>query len=285
MAMTPWVTIVIPTKNSGGWIGALLEHYAGRGWRPTLLVDDRTTDDTYDIARRFSAPVVDIHGFTFTEAVVSVTRSCVKTPWALFIHDDEAPSAALFARLAGPPPPDAAQSVAIPRRWAWREPGRPLQFARSDHWADRTGRPGTDHGWRLFRPDQVRFIAMMHTDGFVIDRWARMPPDAYYLHFEWVIRSYAQRLAKVRRYDQHHMGYGKFFENIYLPEAQPPGVVEYRDADTHAFDRLAEVYYACRGPETPIPPEAPPTGAGAAEPEDRSGLAPRPENEVPWLSG
>jgi hypothetical protein len=248
-----WFTVLIPTKDSAAWIGTLLEHYQARGVTPTLLLDDRTTDATRAIADAAGAPIIDIHGFTHTEAIVSVARDCVKTPWALFIHDDEVPSDKLFERLAGSPPPDDVQTVALPRRWAWYELGRPLQYGRSELWQDRIDQPGTDHGWRLFRPDQVVYTPTMHSEGYYIDRWSRVPLDTYYIHFEWVLRSHTQRALKLRRYDEYRWGYGKFFEQMYLPESQPPGRIEYLPFETHAYDKLAQVYFAARGPEPRLP--------------------------------
>jgi hypothetical protein len=251
--MQPWYSVLIPTKDSAAWIGTLLRHYQARGITPTLLLDARTTDTTRAIAAALGVPVVDVHGFTHTEAIVSLAKDIVKTPWALFIHDDEVPSDALFARLAGPQPPDAAQSVALPRRWAWFEPGQPLMYGRSSHWHDRTDQPGTDHAWRLFRPDQVTYTSIMHTEGIRIDRWSRVPLEAYFVHFEWVLRSRAQRAWKLWKYDEYRWGYGKFFEKVYVPESQPPGVIEYLPFGTTAYDELAAAYYAARGPDPRIP--------------------------------
>lgn len=252
--MQNWFTVLIPTKDSAAWIGALLNHYKARGITPTLLLDDRTKDNTRAIAEEAGAPVVDIHGFTHTEAIVSVAKDCVKTPWALFMHDDEVPSDRLFERLAGPPPPEAAQTVALPRRWAWYEPGKPLMYGYSDQWQDRTHQPGKDHAWRLFRPDQVVYTSIMHSEGYFIDRWSRMPLDAYFVHFEWVLRNHAQRAVKLRRYDEHRWGYGKFFEKVYLPESQEPGVIQYEPFETNAYDELARTYYAARAKTDPPSP-------------------------------
>jgi len=251
--MQTWYTVLIPTKDSAAWIGTLLSHYQARGVTPTLLLDDRTTDDTRAIAERAGAPIVDIHGFTHTEAIVCVAKDCVKTPWALIVHDDEVPSDSLFERLAGSPPPEAAQTVAVSRRWAWYEPGRPLMYGRSAHWQDRTEQSGTDHHWRLFRPDQVVYTSVMHSDGYYIDRWSRFPLDTYLVHFEWVLRSPEQRAVKLRRYDEHRWGYGKFFEKLYVPESQAPGVIEYLPFETHVYDALAAVYYAARKPAPRLP--------------------------------
>ncbi len=274
----------------------LLEHYQARGVTPTLLLDSRTTDGTRGIAERAGAPIVDIHGFTHTEAIVRVAKDCVSTPWALFIHDDEVPSEALFARLAGPPPPEAAQSVAIARRWAWYEPGKSLMYGRSDHWHDRTQQPGNDHSWRLFRPDQVTYVSAMHTEGFYLDRWSRFPLEACNIHFEWVLRTRLQREAKLRRYDEHRWGFGRFFNNVYLPEDQPPGIIEYLPFGTDAYDRLAATYYAARAPEQKLPRRSLRTQFIRAkkyltdkiippdlnrETPDRKGLKPKPEREVP----
>lgn len=293
--MPHWFTVLIPTRDSAAWIGTLLSHYQARGITPVLLLDDRTTDATRAVAQRAGAPVVDIHGFTHTEAIVRVAKDCVTTPWALFIHDDEMPSDELFERLSGPPPRADIQSIAIPRRWAWHEPGKPLLYGRSARWPDRTGQPGMDHGWRLFRPDQVAYTPTMHSEGYYLDRWSRLPPGSYYVHFEWVLRSRAQRALKLWRYDESHWGYGKFFESMYLPEIQPPGVIEYFPFGTNVFDELARTYYAARGPDPRLPRRSLRTqmirlktyisdrlrltGLNK-QPADRQGLNPRPDYEV-----
>ncbi len=252
--MKNWFTVLIPTKDSAAWIGTLISHYQARGVTPTLLLDDRTRDSTRAIAEAAGAPIVDIHGFTHTEAIVGIAKDVVKTPWALFIHDDEVPSDKLFTRLAGPPPPDAVQTVAIPRRWAWYEPGKPLLYGLSEQWQDRTDQPGKDHAWRLFRPDQVVYTSIMHCEGYFIDSWSRVPLDNYFVHFEWVLRSRAQRQHKLWRYDEHRWGYGRFFQKIYVPESQPPGVIEYLPFETNAYDELVRVYYAARAKQDPAIP-------------------------------
>ena len=291
----PWYTVVIPTRDSAGWIGAVLDHYAARGVVPILLVDTRTKDNTKDVARARRARVVDMPDFSFTEGIVALTRDIVETPWVLFAHDDEIPSDRLFAYLRGAPPPAAAHSVAIRRRWAWYEPGKPLCYGHSEYWRDRGGVNGADHHWRLFRPRAVTFVSAMHSDGFLIDRWVRMPADAYLIHFEWVIRSRGQRVAKLRRYDRARYGYGRFFANMYLPEDQPPGIVDMVPFETHGFDRLAEAYYAMRGPDLRDEPLALAdhwarikndvgTWLGLSHhsrtPKDRKGLTPQLELEI-----
>ena len=135
----------------------------------------------------------------------------------------------------------------------------------------------------------------MHTDGFLIDRYLRMPDDAYLVHFEWVIRGRSQRVAKLRRYDRARYGYGRFFANMYLPEDQPPGAIQYIPFGTGIFDELARTYYAMRGPELPEEPlqladhwarikNDLNTWLGLSHhsrtPKDRVGLAPRLEAEV-----
>lgn len=251
--MQRWYTVVIPTRQSGKWMSALLEHYRARSVAPILLIDARTTDDTRQIAAEYGAQCVEVKDFTFTEAIVPLVKDVVTTPWALFIHDDEIPSDALFERLDGPEPPAEAQSVAIPRRWAWYEPGQPLKFGRSDRWADRALHAGADHAWRLFRPQEVEYVPAMHSEGFYIDKWSRFSSDLYIVHFEWIIRTRAQREEKLRRYDEYRYGYGVFFEPLYLPERQPEGLIDYFLFETHDYDRLAEVYYSLREPDLKIP--------------------------------
>jgi len=136
----------------------------------------------------------------------------------------------------------------------------------------------------------------MHSEGYYIDRWSRMPLDTYYIHFEWVLRSHAQRSVKLRRYDEYRWGYGRFFEKTYLPESQPPGVIEYLPFETDAYDELARVYYAARAKQDPAIPRRSlrtqmnrlkayirdkiTTPDFQAEAPDRKGLNVKRENEV-----
>lgn len=249
--LNQWFTVLIPTRQSARWIRPLLQHYLAHGVAPVILLDARTDDNTAEIIVSLGLTYFAVQHFTCTEAAVSMAQDIVSTPWALFVHDDEMPSATLFERLSGPPPPDEVQSVAISRRWAWHEPGSTLTFGRSEKWADRALHPGADHHWRLFRPQQVRYVPAMHSDGFYIDRWCRFSPDKYIVHFEWVLRSHAQRTAKLRRYDEVRYGYGKFFQSLYLPEDQPAGDIEYSPFETHEFDELAALYYSLRN-QSPV---------------------------------
>lgn len=286
-----WATIMIPTRDSAAWIGELLAHYLTHGIRPTLLLDARSRDATRAIARDAGVTVHDIAGFTFTEAIVRHAKDFAVTPWVLWLHDDEFPSPSLFARLAGRPPPEAASSVAIQRRWAWYAPGEKLAYGSSRFWQDRTHRPGSDHHWRLFRPDRVTYVAAMHSEGYLIDTWCRLPPECYIVHFEWVVRTRNERVAKLRRYDAARDGYGRFFENLYLPEDQAPGVIEYAPFETDAFDGLARAYWAARRPDAGLPPPSLRERIMwlrsrlriddfTRAPADRAGLTPRVECEV-----
>lgn len=298
--MEYWYTIVIPTRDSEAWIGSLLHHYLQRGVTPLIFLDSRTRDGTRVIVEKTGVPIVEMAPFPFTECIVARTRDVVKTPWTLFVNDDEIPSDALFARLKGPQPPASVQSVAIPRRWAWHEPDSPLRYGHTCAWQDRTGQHGSDHHWRLFRQNQVTFIAKMHTDGFLIDRWSRVPPECYIVHFEWVLRTKAEREAKLRRYDRHRFGYGLFFANMYLPEEQPPDVIDYLPFETTAYDALAKTYFGARRHDFSADRGTLSdhlalfkhklhtlfTGHGLGrEPEDRAGLTPRLDAEVvdPYL--
>jgi hypothetical protein len=292
--MQNWFTVVIPARDCAKWLAPLLARYAAWNVKPILLLDARTSDDTRDIAKKHAVRVVEITSFQFAEGLARLTRDIVGTPWVLFVNDDELPSQDLFARLAGPPPSDEAQSVAIPRRWAWYRPGEPLQYGKSQCWPDRAGNNGADHHWSLFRPDRVVFISEMHSDGFAVDTWCRLQPNEFIIHFEWVVRSRAQRAAKIRRYDRYQYGLGSFFANMYLPEDQPEGTIEYASFGTSVYDGLAKAYYAAREPwlvsarlwaAQKLSAVAKPK-AGRSSPGAQTGqritIPPRPDKEVPY---
>ncbi|HTZ70670.1 MAG TPA: hypothetical protein VMB71_08475 [Acetobacteraceae bacterium] len=289
-----WATILIPTRDSAAWIAAVLAHYLDRDCCPTLLVDARTRDATREIAHSFGVAVHDLAGFTVTEAAVQASKEIVRTPWTLWVHDDEIPSDELFIRLAKAPPPESVTSVAIQRRWAWYEPDMPLTYGRSRFWRDRARQAGADHMWRLFRQDCVTFVPAMHSDGFRIGKWCRLPADCYIVHFEWIIRSHTERVDKLRRYDAVRPGYGRFFENIYLPEGQPSGAIDYHPFESSVYESLARTYYDARCKRAPL---GEPTSSRAdilsvrgeqvvvgaefaQDPEDRTGLSPCMDLEV-----
>lgn len=294
-AMDTWATIIIPTRNSAVWIRSLIEEYAARGVHPTFVLDERSNDKTEEILRESGLPFHKTGAFPFTEAIVSISREIAKTPWVLWMHDDEFPSEGLFARLSGPEPADAVSSVAVQRRWVWFEPGKQPTYGRSRHWHDRTDQPGADHCWRLFRPDRVTYVSIMHTEGFLIEKWSRLQPQCYIAHFEWVIRTRAQREAKLRRYDAYRFGYGTFFRRLYLPEDQEAGVIDYVPCGHDRYDRLLPSYFGARGPNPPNPPLTlhersqrlfarlnglRGMGVFRREAKDRLGLQPLRENEL-----
>ncbi len=69
-----------------------------------------------------------------------------------------------------------------------------------------------------------------------------MPESAYFIHLDWVIRSYAERLQKLISYEQQSEAAGYCYARFYLPklhherQLRPP--VYLRRASPHARSSL-----------------------------------------------
>ena len=63
------------------------------------------------------------------------------------------------------------------------------------------GSPYPDWQFRLFRPGAVRLIEDIHTPGFILERHVLAPEDACFYHFDWIVRNYAERRAKMEKYE------------------------------------------------------------------------------------
>jgi len=111
--------------------------------------------------------------------------------------------------------------VAFPRRWLrfatarrWWRPfsrGNRLEFAASKSWNWKWSKKGQDRQFRFYRKDAVNYYPDVHTPDFKIKHAALAPGKAVLFHFDWLLRSKAERLAKVARY-------GPIFSVFYLPE-------------------------------------------------------------------
>lgn len=76
--------------------------------------------------------------------------------------------------------------------------------------------------FRLYRKDAVSYIGTGHTPGFRLDNidFRFAPEEAAMIHLDWAIHSYAERKAKIERYDRHSPNHGSLYRSFYLFEEQ-----------------------------------------------------------------
>lgn len=237
----PLYRIVVPTRDSARWVGLLYRHYRAMGVQPLYLVDSRSTDGTAELLRGLGAELQMISPpENRVESMLEMTRDLVHTQWVIRFDDDEMPSAALLAWLDQELAGVHAASIAFSRRDAAWVDGA-LCFSRMEHYYWLPERLDyLNPQWRGFRPAAVRFSTAIHSPGFDIDDHTLVPPSAYFIHFDWILRSVAQRMEKLRGYERQRQGAGWAFAQFYLPEHHHMDTNRWTRFETAEFDTLAE---------------------------------------------
>jgi hypothetical protein len=249
-------TVVIPTLNSEKWIASLHDYYATVGLEPLYCLDDKTCDDTAGILTSLGARFTVVGtAIPRVEALVASFKDLVDTPWILRIDDDECPSRYMVEWLRAGSYRTMEPVVSFPRRWLrfasvrrwWPPFGRceRLEFAARKAWDSATSQNGEDRQFRLYQKDAVAYTSRIHSPGFTIEAASSAPGEACLFHFDWVLRSKAERLAKMAHYDIQERGAGTQTAHFYLPEdvTQWDYTGEIHDQDVK---RLAQAMRAAR---------------------------------------
>jgi glycosyltransferase involved in cell wall biosynthesis len=227
------MTIVIPTKNSSGHIDIILEFYRQVGMRPIVFVDDASVDNTYDVCRRsgFRTELVS-NALGRVEGVIEAISMRSDTDWILRFDDDEVPSIELLlcARelMAGPPD----------RQFAFRLRHCVLND-RHGLSALRAHEDPPHDQWRLYNRRHVSFTTDIHSPGIVVREGTVGPADAYFLHLQWIVKSFEERQAKIADYDRQVPNAGSSWRPYYLVEEDRIAIRSAYEIDRLEFMRLA----------------------------------------------
>lgn len=235
--------VVVPTRNSAGRLPALLRHYRRRlGIEPLFLLDATSTDATEQMLLRAKARFhATVPPAPRVEAMLPAIVGMVPPDrWVLRVDDDELPSRRLIDWLADFLPGFPLDTVAVHRRFARVTGKGKLKWAVCWRMMDGAGEWGKDRQWRVYRPGRACHVDILHSPGIEVGRWASSPEDAYLVHFDWVLRSRAEREAKVMAYERQEAGKGVKHLPYYVPEDVPPGEIAYHPFETREFDRFVE---------------------------------------------
>ena len=237
-AATSDVQIVIGTRDSAGWIEVLLAEYHRLAIEPLVLLDGSSQDATEKILCRRGIRYQKVFPqFPRIEAIIQEIPRHTDARWVLRLDDDEFPSLRLVSWLKQNLANTATPVIGVPRRW--------LRLGNSEHceysshpllrWLD----DRMDIQWRLFQPDQVDYLTDIHSAGFRVESYDLVPEEAYLVHFDWILRSYEQRLSKIKKYDEQKPGAGTNFRDLYLWETSDRTLHQFMPMETLEFDRLA----------------------------------------------
>jgi hypothetical protein len=184
-----------------------------------VFVDDRSSDNTLAVARRFAANIVSVRnpaGFVAEGLVEQITGHC-RTRWLLRIDDDELPTAAMLEFVE--------RVIAEPGLIVYGFQRHQCSVSRSGKLLTSRAISPLDHRqWRLYQPAGMRFAHGLHTPGLVWDgehRAITAPEEASLIHLDWILHSYEGRRRKVERYDAHTPDAGTRWRSYYLPEEDP----------------------------------------------------------------
>ena len=211
--------VVVPTRDGARWIAPFHRAYRRLGVEPAYLLDRRSSDGTGDILAGLGAqvhPVAPKHDRV--EAMLGITRELFGEGWVVRFDDDELPSAALIHWLRDNLGDVRETSLAISRRDVVVRDGGLLYSGLESYYFHPDLLTFLDPQWRGFVPARVRFTDALHTPGFEIASYAVIPEAAHFVHFDWILRSREERMAKIRRYEQQSSGSGWSFAQFYLPE-------------------------------------------------------------------
>jgi hypothetical protein len=214
--------------------------------KPLYIYDARSTDDTQDILREEGCELASFHGTgaDIAEAGnVEFGAGLCGEPWALRMDDDEFPSERLFAFLRDLSEQTEADAYFVPTRELFRV-GDAVYYSRLRYryFCHAYGSYLNPH-LRLFKPRKVRVSHALHSPGLEVQgRVAFAPRDAYHAHFNSVIRTVAQRLEKVRKYDAIQSGMGWFYGDEYLPEFLPFASHRARGDEIEQFKPLLDAF-------------------------------------------
>ena len=230
------VSVVIPTLNSARHIDIILEFYREQNVPVTVLVDRRSHDNTFRVAREHCPNVRWIRNpGTVVEDLMRSVIHASGARWILRVDDDELPSSSLLDFVG-----QAILNPDLPA-FGFLRFQCALSPAGSLLW-DRQVSPFVHQQWRLFQPSQVTPCPTLHTSGFLCamsDSEATAPPEASMVHLDWAVRTYKERRMKVARYDAHTANAGSKWRAFYLHEEQDPACREFEELDYPEFRTAA----------------------------------------------
>ncbi|MEO8481095.1 MAG: glycosyltransferase [Acidobacteriota bacterium] len=246
------MTIVIPTKNSSGHIDLILEFYRQVGAQPVIFVDEASADDTYDVCRRsgFRTELV-ANPLGRVEGIIEAISWRCDTDWILRFDDDEVPSVDLLlrARALTLGPPERAHAFRL-RHCVLNDQQR-LSALRAHE------NPPHDQ-WRLYNRRHVSFTTDIHSPGIAVRDGAVCPADSYFLHLQWIVRSIAERQAKIAEYDRQVPNAGSAWRQYYLIEEDQVAMRSACEIERAEFAPLAEKLFR----RFPLAPRAPSVAGG-----------------------
>jgi FkbM family methyltransferase len=235
--LPPGIDIVVPVCNAEKWINAICDGYDALRLRPLFIVEARSSDNSLAILLGRNARAFSARGKRpYVESLLSGIIPYLSSSWILRLDDDELPSYAMLHWIADSISHLQGTSVAFPRFWVHGNTHGVWEI--SDCRAI-GGAWGADHQWRLFRPSAVIPTDAIHTPGFEASGTIA-PDEARIYHFDWIVRSYDERLRKIERYEELEKDSGNKFSAYYLPEERDRAIYDFIPLEDNLIETVCE---------------------------------------------
>ncbi len=213
--------LIIPTRDSAAWIGAILDRHLSLGVSPLVVIDTRTSDNTRDIVLSRGVSFLEFtpRGDYPEAGMLEFAAENAGADWVLRLDDDELPSRALVEFVGSVGVKSKNQCWFFERRELYREDGR-VVFSQSPGKYPLPDYPQyLQPMGRLHHVDRVNYLEEVHTVGFrELKLFGFAPKDAFIVHLNCLLNSFSRRLSKVLRYEEIKPGVSWALADEYLPE-------------------------------------------------------------------
>jgi hypothetical protein len=228
------LSIVIPTINSAHYIDIVLAFYQRHQIPVSVLVDDRSCDETFAIAKRLipDTRLIRNPGDGVEDMLPGIAQMC-PAQWILRIDDDELPTLGMMEFVE--------EVIGHHEIDAYGFPRYQCAISREGSLLQAKGVSTSVHQqWRLFQPTRVTFHNTWHTPAFYPHRRQESAPaPARLIHLDWALHTYAERLQKVERYDAHTPGEGTKWRTYYLYEEADLAEQEFAELPLPEFSQTS----------------------------------------------
>lgn len=163
------IAVAIIARDEARHIGAALASVAALADELLVLLDDRTSDDTAQVARAAGATVA-VEPWRGFAAQRNRALDLCRSEWVLFLDADERVSPELAAEILAMVGPGGQASPAVAGYWLPRHNQFFGRVARGGGWYP-------DHQLRLLRRAQARYDTDMH-----VHEYAQLAGEAAFLH-------------------------------------------------------------------------------------------------------
>ena len=228
------LSIVIPTINSARYIDIVLAFYQRHQIPVSVLVDDRSRDETFAVASRLVPDTRLIRNpGSIVEDLIPLIAQMFATQWILRIDDDELPTLAMMQFVEEAIGHNEVAVFGFLRHQCAISRAAGLLHARGVS-------TSLHRQWRLFQPTRVTFHNSLHTPGLLADGiYESGPASASLIHLDWAVHTLAERREKLEFYDAHTPGEGTKWRAYYLYEEAGIAEQEFAELSLSEFTQAS----------------------------------------------